>query len=188
MWDSISEAMSAGLSDILDSDSTEGGEFCWFALETRHRFEKQVVHQLSRFGIETFLPERTEIRSWSDRKKRVNIPLFAGYAFVRLDRSRKTRLRVLQTAGVIGLVSTSGEPVPVPHEQLDQLRRLLQRKVPCSLQPFLRMGQRVRVRGGSLDGVEGILVDSGTKSLVISIDCLQRSIAVRIEGYELELA
>lgn len=180
--------MSAGLNDILESDSSEGGEFCWFAVETRHRFERRVVHQLSRIGIETFLPERTEIRSWSDRKKRVAIPLFAGYTFVRLDRSRKTRLRVLQTAGVIGLVSTSGEPVPVPREQLEQLRRLLRQKVPCSLQPFLRTGQRVRIRGGSLDGVEGILMDSGAKSLVISIDCLQRSVAVRIEGYELELA
>jgi transcriptional antiterminator RfaH len=180
--------MPARLSDILEADSGEGGEFCWFALETRHRFEKRVVHQLSRFGIETFLPERTEIRSWSDRKQRVSIPLFAGYAFVRLDRSRKTRLRVLQTAGVIGLVSTSGEPVPVPQEQLEQLRQLLRHKGPCSLQPFLRTGQRIRVRGGSLDGVEGILVDSGGKSLVISIDCLQRSVAVRIEGYELEFA
>ncbi len=160
----------------------------WFALETRHRYEKRVVQDLSRLGIETFLPQRIEIRTWSDRKKTITVPLFAGYAFVKLDGLRRTRLQVLQTAGVIGLVSAHGEAVSIPTEQVEHLQRLLQENVPCSLHAFLRVGQRVRIRGGSLDGVEGILVDSDIKSLVISIDCLQRSLAMRIEGYELEVA
>jgi transcription antitermination factor NusG len=160
----------------------------WYAIETRHRLEKRVVQQLSRNGVETFLPEREEVHRWSDRRKTVNIPLFPGYAFVHLNGSRATRLRVLQTAGVLGFVSALGEPIPVPSEQIEDLRRLLQQKVPCSLHAFLKSGQRVRVRGGCLDGVEGVLAKSGDQHLVISIDCLQRSLAVRIEGYELELA
>jgi len=168
--------------------SLQSSEGCWFALETRHRCEKRVVQHLSRLGIETFLPQRKEIRTWSDRNKTIRVPLFAGYAFVQLDGSRGTRLQVLQTAGVLGLVSSHGEAVPIPSEQVEHLRRLLQEDVPCSLHAFLRAGQRVRIRGGSLDGVEGILVDSDIKSLVISIECLQRSLAVRIEGYELEVA
>ena len=189
-WDSLGGAMSPAMSQSTSSrcPSFEAGAPCWFALETRHHCEKRVVQELSRKGIETFLPERTEIRSWSDRAKTIRVPLFPGYAFVRLDRSRDTRLRVLQTAGVTGLVSAHGEAVPVPTDQVEHLRRLLQENVPCSLHAFLRAGQRIRVRGGSLDGVEGILVDSGTRHLVISIDCLQRSLAVRIEGYELEFA
>jgi transcription termination/antitermination protein NusG len=160
----------------------------WYAIEIRHRFETRVVQQLSRSGVETFLPEREEVHRWSDRKKTVKIPLFAGYAFVRLNGSRATRLRVLQTAGVLGFVSAMGEAIPVPSEQIEHLRRLLQQKVLCSLHAFLKSGQRVRVRGGCLDGVEGVLAESGDKHLVISIDCLQRALAVRIEGYELELA
>lgn len=163
-------------------------ELRWFAVETRHHCEKKVVQELSRKGIETFLPQTTEIRTWSDRRKTIQVPLFAGYAFARLDASRATRLRVLQTAGVLRLVSSHGEAVPIPTEQVEHIRRLLQENLPCSLHGFLHSGQRVRVRGGSLDGVEGILVESAARHLVISIECLQRSIAVRIEGYELEPA
>jgi transcription antitermination factor NusG len=172
----------------LISPSWESAELRWFALETRHHCEKKVVQELSRKGIETFLPQRTEIRTWSDRQKTILVPLFAGYAFVRLDPSRDTRLKVLQTAGVLGLVSSRGGAVPIPTDQVEHIRRLLQENLPCSLHGFLHSGQRIRVRGGSLDGVEGILVESAAKHLVISIECLQRSLAVRIEGYELELA
>lgn len=164
----------------------EGGEFCWYAIETRHHCEKKVVDQLSRIGIETFLPQRQEMHHWSDRRKHISIPLFSRYAFVRLDPSRQTRRRVLVTAGVVGLVSSMGQALPVPSQQVEHLRRLLQLKVPCSLHPFLRTGQRVRIRGGCLNGIEGVLTQSD-KHMVISVDCLQHSLAVQIEGYELEL-
>jgi transcription antitermination factor NusG len=179
--------MSSSLNRGLDWEALQGGEFCWYALETRHRCEKKVVEQLARVGIETFLPQRREVHRWSDRNKPVTIPLFAGYAFVKLDRSRATRLRVLQTSGVLGFVSSRGKAAPVPTEQVENLRKLLRENVPCSLHAFLRAGQRVRVRGGCLDGVEGIYVDADSKELIVSIECLQRSVAVRVEGYELEL-
>jgi transcription termination/antitermination protein NusG len=164
----------------------EGGEFAWYAIETRHRCEKKVVQQLSRMGFETFLPQHTEIHQWSDRRKAVRKPLFTGYTFARLDGSPLTRLRVLKMSGVMGVVSSMGKAVIVPAAQLDHLRRLLENNVPCSLHAFLRVGQRVRIRGGCLDGVEGILSECG-KKLVVSIACLQRSLAIAIEGYELEL-
>ena len=165
----------------------EGGEFCWYAIETRHRCEKKVVDRLSGIGIETFLPQRHEMHHWSDRRKPISIPLFSRYAFARLDRSRQTRRRVLEIAGVVGLVSSMGQALPIPSQQVEHLRRLLQLNVACSLHAFLRTGQRVRIRGGCLNGIEGVLTQNG-KHLVISIECLQRSLAVQIAGYELELA
>lgn len=179
--------MSGSLNRRLDVETDQSCEFGWYALETRHRHEKKVVQQLARLGIETFLPERSEIHRWSDRMKAVTAPLFAGYAFVKLDRSRAARLRVLQTPGVIGFVGSQSKAVPVPAEQVEHLRKLLQQHVPCSMHAFLRAGQRVRVRGGCMEGVEGIYVDADSKQLIVSIDCLQRSVAVRVEGYELEL-
>jgi transcription antitermination factor NusG len=167
--------------------SFEGGEFCWYAIETRHRFEKRVAQQLSYKGVKTFLPERREVHHWSDRKKMVSVPLFAGYVFVLSNESRAARLRILQTAGVIGFVNSLGIAVPIPQEQIEHLQRLLRQKVPCSLHAFLKVGRRVRIRGGCLDGVEGILAESSESSLVISIDCIQRSLMVQLEGYELEL-
>ncbi len=179
--------MSGGVNRKQEAEAAQTCDFCWYALETRRRCEKKVAQQLTCVGIETFLPERTEIHRWSDRKKTVTIPLFAGYAFVKLDQSRATRLRVVQTPGVIGFVSSQGRAIPVPAEQLEHLRKLLREKVPCSIHAFLRAGQRVRVCGGCLDGVEGIYVDADSKKLVLSIECLQRSVSIRVEGYELEL-
>jgi transcription antitermination factor NusG len=159
----------------------------WYAIQTRYRFERKVVANLQAKSVEVFLPLREELHRWSDRQKVVEIPLFSGYVFVHLGLSTESRIEVLRTEGVIGFVSFHGEATPIPSKQIENLRRLLSHKVPCSLHAFLKVGQRVRIRGGCLDGLEGILEQSGQKNLVISIDCIQRSVAVKIEGYELEL-
>ncbi len=159
----------------------------WFAIQTRYRFENKVAAQLQSKGIETFLPVLNEIHRWSDRQKTVSLPLFSGYAFVRLQSSASSRVNVLQTEGVIGFVNVKGNASPIPSRQIDDLRRLLAEKVPCALRAFLRVGQRVRIKGGCLDGLQGILAESSKETLVISIECIQRSLAVTITGYELEL-
>lgn len=161
----------------------------WYVVQTRYRFETRIAAQLQSKGVETFLPLLSETHCWSDRQKSVSLPLFSGYVFVRLTPSVPVRTSVLRTQGVIGFVNANsrGDASPIPSGQIDDLRRLLAQKVPCALRAFLRVGQRVRIRGGCLDGLEGILVQSGQKTLVISVDCIQRSVAVTIEGYELEL-
>jgi len=159
----------------------------WFALQTRYRFEKKVAAQLSSKGMEVFLPLRKENREWSDRQKVVTVPLFPGYAFVRAARSVALRLLVLQTAGVMGFVSFAGTAAVVPQKQIADLQLLLAQQVPFSLYPFLHSGQRVRVRGGCLDGVEGLLTQRDKGKLVISIESIQRSLAIEIQGYEVDL-
>ena len=159
----------------------------WFVLQTRYRFEKKVAAQLSSKGIEVFLPLRRENREWSDRHKLVTVPLFPGYAFVRSARSVALRLLVLQTAGVMGFVSFAGTAAVVPQKQIEDLQLLLAEEVPFALYPFLRAGQRVRIRGGCLNGVEGLLAQRAKGKLVISIESIQRSLAIEIQGYEVEL-
>jgi len=159
----------------------------WLAVQIRYRFEKKVFAQLSGKGMEVFLPLRKETREWSDRQKLVTVPLFPGYAFVRSARSLALRLQVLQTAGVMGFVSFAGTAAVVPQKQIEDLRLLLTQSVPFSLYPFLRLGQRVRIRGGCLHGLEGLLSKRDKSKLVISIESIQRSLAIEIQGYELEL-
>jgi transcription termination/antitermination protein NusG len=158
----------------------------WYVVQTRYRFEKKVAEQLRKNGVETFLPLRRELHRWSDRYKDIEVPLFPGYVFVRTDQSVDSRMMVLQTGGMIGFVNFHGEALPVPARQIEQLRMLLAQKVPCSLYPFLKVGRRVRIRGGCLDGLEGILACNKKSSLVVSVDSIRHSIAVEIEGYELE--
>lgn len=159
----------------------------WFAIQTRYRCERKVISQLESKGVETFLPVLEEVHRWSDRKKAVSTPLFSGYAFVHVDDSTQARTRVLRTQGVMRFVEFGGGVTAVPSMQIHHLRTLLSQKVPCALHPFLRVGQRVRVRGGSLDGLEGVLEKHSRNNLVISIDSIQRSLAIKLEGYELEL-
>ena len=160
---------------------------CWYAIQTRCRFEKKVATQLQNKGIATYLPLVKQIHRWSDRRQVVEQPLFPGYGFVRFHDSPARRLRVLQTAGVNGFVMMNGFPVPVPEQQLEDVRLLLANEIACRAYPFLKAGQRVRIRGGCLDGLEGIYVAPGTgKKLVISIVPMQKSIAVSIDDYDFE--
>jgi transcriptional antiterminator RfaH len=159
----------------------------WYAVQIRYRCERKVTTQFENKGMETFLPLLEEIHRWSDRRQIVGIPLFSGYSFIHLEMSPTLRREVLSTAGVIGLITVAGQAVPIPCQQIESVRRLLAQKVPCSLHAFLKIGQQVRIRGGCLDRLEGILEQKTEKNLVISIESIQRSVAVRIEGYELEL-
>ncbi|MFZ1052582.1 MAG: UpxY family transcription antiterminator [Candidatus Sulfotelmatobacter sp.] len=161
----------------------------WYGLQTRPRHEKIVAQRLEERGVTTFLPLVTEVHRWSDRKKSVQMPLFSCYVFAKFVPNRSDRLRVLRVDGVFGLVGASGEGTPIPDAQIDAVRSLVETELPWSSHPFLKIGQRVRIRSGALDGMEGILVSrNGDRTLVISVEAIQRSLAVRVEGYEVEPA
>jgi transcription antitermination factor NusG len=163
-------------------------EIRWYAVRTRSRHEKIATEQLDKRGIETFLPLVNHLHQWSDRKKEVDVPLFSGYCFVRLNYTAgEQRLTVLQTHGVVSFVGVQRTGVPIPDAQIDDLRTVLSNKIQVKEHSFLRIGQRVRVRGGALNGVEGILASqSKERSLVISIESIQRSVSLRVEGYDVE--
>lgn len=161
----------------------------WYALQTRARHEKVVAERLETRGVHTFLPTVMEVHRWSDRKKKVEVPIFSCYLFARLTPTKINRLRVLCVEGVFSFVGPRGEGSPIPDEQIEAVRAVVGSQVLCSSHPFLKIGQRVRVRSGSLDGLEGILVSrNGDSTLVISVDAIQRSLAVRVEGYQIEAA
>jgi len=159
----------------------------WYAVQTRARHEKIVEQRLLERGVTTFLPLVTEVHRWSDRNKTVEVPLFNCYMFAQLSPTNVDRLRVLRVEGVLGLVGARYEGTPIPDEQIASVRTLVEERMPWSPHPFLKIGQRVRVRGGAMDGLEGILVSrNGGRALVISVDAIQRSLLVSVEGYDVE--
>lgn len=158
----------------------------WFAIRTRSRHEKLVADQLERQSIESFLPLVTTSRKWSDRKKEVKMPLFSGYSFARLVLYSPDRLRVLRTHGVAGFVGVRGVGIPVPEGQIESLRTLMANRIPMTDRPFLQIGQRVRIKGGALDGIEGILAAQDERKLIISVEPIHRSLSVCIDGYRFE--
>jgi transcriptional antiterminator NusG len=159
----------------------------WYAVRTRSRHEKLVARQLQSYGFSTFLPLSRQLREWSDRKKMVETPLFPGYAFLRMVYEPDQRLRVLRTEGVVNFVGTQGHGVAIPDKQIEDIQILLASDVPYESHPYLKVGQKVRILSGSLNGTEGILVGrEGDRSLVISVELIQRSVSIRLQGYELE--
>jgi transcription termination/antitermination protein NusG len=160
----------------------------WYAVRTRSRHERVVIAQLREQGVSTFLPVITRLQRWSDRRKLVEFPLFPGYVFIHSAISSKIRSVVLFARGVAGFVAMRGEPIPIPDEQIRGVQELLAKNVSCAAYPFLKVGQRVRIRGGSLDGIEGILVArNGNHTLVISVEPIQRSLAVCVDGYHFQV-
>jgi transcription antitermination factor NusG len=164
-------------------------ESSWYAVHTVARHEKRVAAQFEEKRVCTFLPLLHQVHRWSDRRRVVEIPMFSCYAFVRMVQTVEERLKVLRTPGVLGFVGNERQGTPIPEEQIESLRKAISEKVPCLPHPFMSAGKRVRIRGGSLDGVEGILVLQGRdQRLVISVELLQRSVCVQVEGYDIELA
>lgn len=164
-------------------------ESSWYAVHTMARHEKRVAAQFEEKRVRTFLPLLRQIHKWSDRRSVVEIPMFSCYAFVRIVPTIEERLKVLRTPGVLGFVGNERQGTPIPEEQIESLRKAISERVPCLPHPFISAGKRVRVRGGALDGVEGILMLQGRdQRLVISVELLQRSVCVQVEGYDIEPA
>ena len=162
-------------------------ELHWFAVLCRSRHEKLVATSLSSMGIANFLPTVSEVHYWSDRRKPVDTPLFPGYVFVQIPNSTGAQLRVLKTSGVVRFVGNQQGPLPIPEQEISDVQMVLQQKVHCSPYPFLKLGQRVRICEGALDGIEGVLVgrDSDSK-LVISIEIIQRSLAISVYNFDVQ--
>lgn len=157
----------------------------WYAIHTRSRHEKQVERLLSEKAIESFLPLRREVHRWKDRYKQVELPLFAGYVFVRIVPEPEERLRVLRTVGVVRIVGFAQNDAAIPAEQIETLRRLMASDAPLHRHRYLRVGQRVKVISGTLSGVEGTLVRlRKSDRLVISIAQIRQSVAVELSGYD----
>jgi transcription termination/antitermination protein NusG len=182
--------LNAGIQTSYSSDSAVLAEQTrenWYAVHIRAQHEKAVAHRLRERGVTTFLPTFTEVHRWKDRRKTIELPLFSCYLFVKLMPHNEDRQRVLRTDSVLGLVGAQGVGTPIPSEQIDAVRILVKEQLPCCSHPFLKTGQRVRVRGGALEGLEGIFLSRhGERRLIISVDAMQRSLAIQVEGYDVE--
>jgi len=159
----------------------------WFAVQTRARHEKRIGNELQQKGLTAFVPTVRETHRWSDRTKIVDTPLFSCYVFVSMGEST-SRLDVLKTPGVFHFVGINGRPTPIPDSQIASLQTVIDHKLPLTSCGFLKVGQRVRIRGGVLDGVEGTLMSAKNENkLVISVELIQQAVSITIDGYALEV-
>src|SRR4051794_3136598 len=151
------EAVSEVKGRMANADRSEAADNCasWYAIWTRSHFEPTVAADLAAKGIECYLPAVREVHQWKDRKKAVDVPLFPGYVFVRFLDTDQARLQVLRSRGAVRILGHDNAVEPIPNEQIDAVRLLLESQRPFSVHPLLREGAIVRVKAGPLKGVEG---------------------------------
>ena len=162
-----------------------GTDRLWLVAYTRARHECAVARQLESKEVAFLLPKFALTSRWSDRTKQVMAPLFPGYVFVNVTDGE--RIRVLQTAGVVNILSMGDQPAPLRQEEVAMLQECVAR--PHAVQPheFLRVGQRVRVKYGPFAGWEGILArKKNSARLVIGVERIMQSVSVDLDGADVE--
>ena len=157
----------------------------WYALYTKHQHEKTVSRNLTCKGFETFLPLYAAARRWKDRVKLLYLPLFPCYVFLKGDLGR--RLDILTTPGIYAFVSNAGEPAAIPTAEIEGIRQAVGSGASVEPHPFLKCGNRVRVKCGPMAGIQGILVrKKNLYRLVLSVEMLGKAAAVEVDAVLIE--
>jgi len=157
----------------------------WYAVCTLPQHEKSAARQIALREVESFLPTFETVRVWKNRQRmKLILPLFPTYLFAHI--TPRERRRVLESPGVLQIVGNAREPVPLPEAEIEFLRSRLARQ---RVEPFsdLVAGEKVRIRGGVLKGVEGTLVRQSTGlRFVLTIELINQSAAIQVDGENLE--
>ena len=162
-------------------------KIAWYVAHTRSRFEQVVFDGLERKSLEAFLPKITAMSKRRDRRKKIRVPLFPGYIFLRSDLSPAERLEIVKTVGVVRLVGNKDGPVPVPDEAMESLKIMVAGDDPVETGTRFRKGDRVMVVEGPFAGVTGTFVRyRGYDRIVVAIEALGQYAAVSVSEEQVE--
>jgi transcriptional antiterminator NusG len=159
----------------------------WYVAHTRSRFEQVVFEGLERKSLEAFLPKVTAMSKRRDRKKKIRIPLFPGYVFLKSDLSPAERLEIVKTVGIVRLIGNKDGPVSVPEDAIDSLKIMVLGDDTIETGTQFRKGDRVMVVEGPLAGVTGTFVRyRGYNRIVVAIEALGQYAAVSVAESQVE--
>jgi transcription antitermination factor NusG len=150
--------------------------------------EKKVYNRVNDMGFESYLPVHTVVRQWSDRKKKMEVPLFPNYVFVRTH--LPNTIELLSIRELVKFISFDGAPVAIPEKEIQAIRQVLSGKAPVENETYdHRAGETVVIREGQFAGTQGLVVrKNGKHRLVIQIHALQQAISVEIATQQLATA
>jgi len=155
----------------------------WYAVYVKSRYEKKTAKVLFDFGVEVYLPLITKMKQWSDRKKKVEEPLFKSYVFVHSD--LRDYFEILNTPGVVKFVRFEGVPVDIPDNQMNAIHEYVG-QVSMDGEELridnLQLGQKVIVKYGSMKGIQGDLLEfQGRHWIVVDFEMFGSKLPVKIE-------
>jgi transcription antitermination factor NusG len=161
----------------------------WYAVHTKSRHEYKAHAGLMQKNLTSFLPEMEVWSKRKDRRKKITVPLFPGYLFVEADLDNEIKLSILKTFGVVRILGKKDntQPLPIPDEKISAIQRIIEKKVEMFSIQYPREGEAARIIDGPFKGIEGTVVKSDPEKelFVISIDLMQRSVAIKLEGFQI---
>ena len=172
--------MSNSVQLIINDPNTKISK-SWYAIYVRSRHEKSVHSELQQKGIESSLPLTIVTRQWSDRRKKVEVPLFRGYVFVKID-IKNEKLPVLTTSGVVKFVTFNNVTVPIPEDQMYWLQQMIASDLLLSQEQDFPIGTEIDVMFGPLKGLRGRVKQKNSKTkLIVWFDAIMQGVSVEID-------
>ena len=166
--------------DIAESEISKPHIKYWYAVHVRSRYEKKVHQLFVVMGVESSLPLIKTTRQWSDRKKKVEMPLFRGYVFVKID-INKDKLNILKADSVVKFIGIKKKPSRIPDEEIHWVHMMVEESKEVQNEKEIPVGQKVHVIAGPFKGVEGVVMRSGNQSrLVVVIESIMHAVSVEI--------
>jgi transcriptional antiterminator NusG len=164
----------------LKDAATKNFPLRWYAIYTRARHEIAVTEQIMRLGYQPFLAKRKILSRRKDRHKIIETPLFPGYVFAKFTLADLNTL--LNLPGTVKILGDKGKPIPIPDEEIESVKILVEAEADIEPHPYLREGDKVRIVSGPLKGAVGWLlrVKPRHSLLVVSVNILNRSVAVEL--------
>jgi transcription antitermination factor NusG len=158
----------------------KSSELKWYVVYTRPNSERKVASSITEMGIESYLPMHKVVRQWSDRKKKMEVPLFTGYVFVKVDDVRRVVLFSIQE--LVKFVSIDKKPVVVRETEILTIKNVLNRDFgDISIEEYFQEGMKVKITQGQFAGLEGEVITKCNKSrLVIKVDGLRKAFSFEI--------
>jgi transcription antitermination factor NusG len=151
----------------------------WYTFVTRSRAEKKVKQSLDALGIENYLPLKSQISQWKDRRKKVELPLFSGYIFIKTPFT--LRYEIFKVPGVARMVSFEKKPTPVREEEIENIKLVLSSDLDVKVEHGFVEGDAVEIKSGILQGLKGRIKEhKGQHVLCIYVDAVAQSILVDI--------
>ncbi|GJM33265.1 MAG: transcriptional antiterminator [Saprospiraceae bacterium] len=152
----------------------------WYVAYTYPRCEKKVEKRVKEMGIDCYLPLKTVFRKWSDRVKKVEIPLFMNYIFVRSQPHEIFRVKEID--GLANFIYFGNEPATVKPKEIEWIKKMMYNgsEVEVATDSFKR-GQRVTVQKGPFMGLEGVLLEEyGKHRFIVEFKGIEQKLAVNI--------
>jgi len=185
-YSQVSDYTTAYSAPVVAERANHEGARKWFAVFTVPQNERSVTRHLDLRQVESFLPTFESVSVWKNRQRvKISHPLFPTYVFVRIHSAE--RISILRSPGVLRIIGNSQGPIPIPDSEIEFLRSNLCRH---RIEPYrdLVVGEKVRIKSGSMQGVEGTLVrkKSGLR-FVLTLALINQNAAVEVDADELEL-